>query len=149
MVERYLPFLEDRINSYMDKLGHGHLVIAFAPFEDDKDSLAVLVEDGRPGRKVEIRGYSGSQLERIEYSVKFAMADLVRQVRGVTLGLNCFDEPSGGLHASGKKALISLLQERVATYPVTMIISHDEELIRSFDQRLHFSQGPEGQTLVN
>ncbi len=141
LVDRYLPFLEDRINLYMEQMGKGYLVISFAPFEDDKDSLAIMVDDGQPGRKLEIRSYSGGEGERIEYSVKFSMADLVRQVRGVTFGLMCFDEPSGGLHAGGREALIRIIRERVTTYPVTLIITHDDTLIRSFDQRMEFVQG--------
>jgi DNA repair exonuclease SbcCD ATPase subunit/DNA repair exonuclease SbcCD nuclease subunit len=148
LVDRSLPFLEDRINLYMEQLGAARLSVSFAPFEDDKDSLAIVIDDGKPGRKPDIRGYSGGQLERVEYSVKFAMADLVRQVRGVTLGLMCFDEPSGGLHATGKAALVKLLHERIAVYPVTMIISHDEALMKAFDHQLTFSAGVQDETLV-
>lgn len=148
LVDRYLPFLEDRMNFYMDQLGRASLSVAFTPFEDDKDSLAVMINDGKRGRAVEIRGYSGGQLGRIEWSLKFAMADLVRQVRGVTLGLMCCDEPTGGLDDAGVTMLITLLKQRVATYPVTMIISHDEEMIRSFDQALNFSEGAGGETVV-
>ncbi len=148
LVDRSLPFLEDRINLYMGQLGRARLSVSFAPFEDDKDSLAIVIDDGKPGRKVDVRGYSGGQLERVEFSVKFAMADLVRQVRGVTLGMMFFDEPSGGLNTAGKLALVKLLHERIQTYPVTTIISHDEALLRSFDHQQVFSAGPKDETVV-
>ncbi len=148
LVDRSLPFLEDRINLYMGQLGRARLSVSFAPFEDDKDSLAIVIDDGKPGRKVDVRGYSGGQLERVEFSVKFAMADLVRQVRGVTLGMMFFDEPSGGLNTAGKLALVKLLHERIQTYPVTTIISHDEALLRSFDHQQVFSAGPQDETVV-
>lgn len=148
LVDRYLPFLEDRMNFYMEQLGRATLSVAFTPFEDDKDSLAIMINDGKTGRAVEIRGYSGGQLGRVDWSLKFAMADLVRQVRGVTLGLMCCDEPTGGLDDAGITMLVSLLKQRVGTYPVTMIITHDEEMIRSFDQTIHFSESATGETLV-
>ncbi len=41
-----------------------------------------------------------------------------------------------------------MLHERAGAHPVTLVVSHDETLIRSFDHRLQFSQGPNDETVV-
>lgn len=149
LIDQALPFLEDRINLYMNALGMERLVVELSTMEGDAETLAVLVDNGRPGPRLDIAAFSGGQLDRIECSIKAAFADLARTTRGTTFGLVCYDEPTGGLDDEGKQGLVRLFHERAATYPVTLIISHDEELIRSFDNRLQFSQGPNDETLVN
>ena len=108
----------------------------------------MLVDNGKPGPKLDVAAYSGGQLDRIEYGLKCALADLCRQTRGVTLGLQCFDEPTGGLNSDGKEHLIRLLYERATTYRVTLVTSHDEELKRAFDRRVHLVRGPDDETVV-
>ena len=148
LIDQALPFLEDRINFYMNQLGMDRLTVELTTLEGDKETLAVLVDNGRPGPRLDIAAFSGGQLDRVEYAIKCAMADLARQARGVTFGLVCYDEPTGGLDEEGKQGLIKLLHERCEAYPVTMLVSHDEALIRAFDHRLQFSQGVQDETLV-
>jgi len=148
LIDQALPFLEDRINHYLGKLGMERLVVELSTLADDKETLAVLIDNGRPGPRLDIAAFSGGQLDRVEYGVKCALADLARQTRGVTFGLVCFDEPSGGLNAAGKEALIALLYERSEAYPVTILTSHDEALIRAFHNQIRFGQGPQEETVV-
>ncbi len=148
LIDQALPFLEDRINYYLTMLGMERLVVQLSTLAEDKETLAVLIDNGRPGPRLDVAAYSGGQLDRVEYGVKCALADLARQSRGVTFGLVCFDEPSGGLNAAGKDALISLLYERCSAYPVTILTSHDEALIRAFHNQIRFGQGPDEETIV-
>jgi DNA repair exonuclease SbcCD ATPase subunit len=148
LIDQALPFLEDRINFYLGKLGMERLVVQLTTLAEDKETLAVLIDNGRPGPRLDVAAFSGGQLDRVEYGVKCALADLARQTRGVTFGLVCFDEPSGGLNATGKEALINLLYDRCATYPVTILTSHDEALIRAFHNQIRFGQGPAEETVV-
>lgn len=149
LVDSSLPFLEERINLYMEQLGMDRLTVELSTLDGDKESLLVLVDNGRPGPRLDIAAFSGGQLDRVEYAIKCALADLQRQTRGVTLGLVAYDEPTGGLDEAGKEGLIRLLYERCNTYPVSLVVSHDVTLIQSFDHRLQFSQGTEEETVIS
>lgn len=149
LIDQSLGFLEDRINTYLEELGASYLRVELTTLAEDKETLAVLVDDGQPGRKLDIANYSGGQLDRLEYAIKWALSDLLRQTRGVTFGQACYDEPSGGLEADGKERMIRMMHQRVAQgFPVTMLISHDERMIRAFDHRIEVKQGPLNETMV-
>jgi DNA repair exonuclease SbcCD ATPase subunit/predicted phosphodiesterase len=148
LIDQALPFLEDRINYYLSELGMDRLLVELTTLEEDKETLAILVDNGRPGPKLDIAAFSGGQLGRIEQAIKWALEDLRRQSRGVTLGLSCSDEPTDGLDEDGKAAFIRIIYQRAETYPVSLVVSHDEHLTRSFESRMQFSQGPMDETLV-
>ena len=116
--------------------------------EDDKETLAVLVDNGVEPR-LDIRAYSGGQLDRVEVALKMAMADLGKATRGAVLGLQCFDEPTGGLDDSGKEALAALLFKRCAQdYPCTFVVSHDPRMASAFPRRLTVSKAKDGSTTL-
>ncbi len=148
LIDQALPFLEDRINFYLAQLGMERLTVELNTLEGDAETLAVMVDNGRPGPRLDIAAFSGGQLGRIERACKWAMADFARQSRGVTFGLAALDEPTDGLDTEGKEGLVRRLFERVGAYPVTVVVSHDERLQQFFDNRLRFSQGPNDETLV-
>ncbi len=148
LIDQALPFLEDRINPYMQQLGMDRLTVELSTQEGDSETLAVLVDNGRPGPRLDIAAFSGGQLNRVERATKWAMSDLARQSRGVTFGLVCDDEPTDGLDDEGKEGYIRQIHERAGAYPVSLVVSHDETLIQSFDHRLRFSQGPSDETVV-
>jgi DNA repair exonuclease SbcCD ATPase subunit len=148
LIDGMLPFLQERVNEYMDAMGMGRLAVELTTLDGDKETLAILVDNGRPGRKLDIVEYSGSQVGRIRYALKCAAGDLQRQSRGVAFGYTAYDEPAG-LDEEGTKGLVQLLRDRCRHYPSTYVISHDERLISSFDNRLQFSQGPEDETVIN
>lgn len=148
LIDRQLPFLEDRINLYLDQLGIQRMAVELTTLDGDRETLAILVDNGKSPR-LDIAAFSGGQLDRIEIALKWALSDLSNQMRGVTFGLLAYDEPTGGLDEAGKAGLIKLLFERCAsTCPVTLVVSHDVKLIQSFDHKLQFTQGAAEQTVV-
>lgn len=144
LVDNCLPFLEDRINSYMNALGMPQLRISLVTVEDDKETLAIVVDNGFEPR-LDIRAFSGGQLDRVEVAVKMAMADLAAATRGSVLGILCYDEPTSGLDDAGKTALAEILFEKAAQdYPMTFVISHDEGLSERFSQKAMVSETATG-----
>ena len=83
----------------------------------------------------------------MEISIKQALTDLSMLSRGVSLGLLCYDEPIGGLDSTGKAGLVRLLYDRVEDFPTSLIISHDDQVSSSFDNKLMLTQGPEEETI--
>ena len=148
LVDSRLPFLEERINVYMDLLGMPDLRVSLSTVEGDKETLSVLVDNGMEPR-LDIRAFSGGQLDRVEVAIKMAMADLAETIRGSNLGLLCYDEPTGGLDTSGKEALAAILFDKAAKkYPATFIVSHDPSLAESFVRRLRVSKAADGSTII-
>jgi DNA repair exonuclease SbcCD ATPase subunit/DNA repair exonuclease SbcCD nuclease subunit len=146
LVDTQLPLIEERANYYMARLGMPDLRISMSTVEGDKETLAVLVDNGFEPR-LDIRAYSGGQLDRVEIALKFAMSDLAKTYRGSLLGLMCLDEPTGGLDDAGKQALAELLFERCASdYPCTYIVSHDPRMASAFPRRLMVTKGEDGAT---
>lgn len=148
LIDQSLPFLEDRANNYMAELGMDNLVIELVTQEGDKETLSILIDDGEPGPKLDAAAYSGGQLDRVEIAMKNALGDLQQMARGVRLGLQCFDEPTGGLNAAGKEALVHLLFKRAEQYPITIVVSHDESFKSYFDNRIDFTAGTRKETVV-
>ena len=76
------------------------------------------------------------------------MAEFKAAARGVIFGLSSMDEPSEFLDSRGKQELIRIIIERTSDYPVTLFISHDEEMKREFPNRIEFAQGPDEETIL-
>ncbi len=148
LVDVRIPYLEERANFYMEKLGMADLRVSLSTVEEDKETLAVLVDNGFEPR-LDIRAFSGGQLDRVEVAIKMALADLAADTRGSKLGLLCYDEPTGGLDESGKEALAAILFEKAAAgYPATYIVSHDPRMSEAFSRRLSVMKAPDGSTTV-
>src|SRR5690606_3850793 len=101
--------------------------------DGDKDTLDVLIDDGKPGRPLDIACYSGGQCARVEMAVKRALEELRRQSVGVTLMLHAYDEPTDGLDGKGKKAFVDMVLEDRG---VQIITSHDDSIISAFDHSI-------------
>jgi DNA repair exonuclease SbcCD ATPase subunit len=148
LVDSRIPYLEEKANLYMERLGMADLRISLSTVEEDKETLAVLVDNGFEPR-LDIRAFSGGQLDRVEVAIKMALADLAADTRGSKLGLLCYDEPTGGLDEAGKEALAGILFDKAANgYPATYIVSHDPRLSEAFTRRLTVSKAADGSTTV-
>ncbi len=149
LLDVQIPYLQDRINHYLGSGLGSDLFVELLTQDGDKEVMDVVVDDGM-GDRMDIRAYSGGQLGRIEIAFKQALCDLGERARGTRLELLCLDEPTDGLDERGKQALIDMLylrcQER---FPATLIISHDEKLLSSFDQRILVEAGEGGATKIS
>ncbi len=153
LLDAQIPYLEDRINHYMGKLGMPELLIQVSTQDGDKETLSILVDDGENAEGEElldIRAYSGGQQGRIEMAIKQALCDLSEITRGTRLKMLCLDEPTDGLDDDGKQELIRMVDEQCADrYPVAIIISHDERMLSSFDYQLRISKNSDGSSSLS
>ena len=149
LVDMQIPYLEQKINEYMTELGMPELVVEMVTQAGEQETLEILINDGEE-EKLDIRAYSGGQLGRVEMAVKQALCDLAEATRGIRLELLCLDEPTDGLDDAGKAALIQLVHRRCQErFPVTLIVSHDERLMASFDKRMDVEKAADGSTALN
>lgn len=144
LLDVQIPYLQDRINKYLSEDLGSELFVELLTQDGDKEVMDVVVDDGH-GDRMDIRVYSGGQLGRIEIAFKQALCDLSERTRGTRLELLCLDEPTDGLDERGKQALIDMLYRRCAEqFPATLVISHDEKLLSSFNQRIKVEGGEGG-----
>ncbi len=148
LIDEQLYFLEDRVNHFFTRLGGKRLIMELVTQKaDGKETLDILIDNGRPGPRLDARCFSGGQRDMIESALKHAMAELKTAQRGITFEYQGIDEPTGGFDSEGKASLVSLLYEDVLTYPVICLVSHDPEIRNVFEHRVNFIQGPDQETL--
>lgn len=147
MIDNAIPFLEDRANHWLDLLGAESVTARFTTQDGDKDTLDVLIDDGKPGRALDIACYSGGQKRRVEMAVKRALNELKRQSVGVTLGFQGYDEPTDGLDATGKQAFVEMVMNEPAEL-VQIITSHDDSIIAAFDHSIRLVRGVDDETTI-
>ncbi len=146
LIDQSIPFLEDRTNYWLDQLGAGSITARFVTRDGEKDTLDILIEDGKPGRALDIACYSGGQKRRVEMAVKRALNELKRQSVGVTLGFHGYDEPTDGLDDKGKKAFIEMVMNDAC--PVQIITSHDDSIIAAFNNSIRLVRGSRDETVM-
>lgn len=145
LVDNAIPFLEDRANYWLEKLGSEDLAVRFTTRDGDKDTLDVLVDDGKPGRPLDIACYSGGQCARLEMAIKRALNELRKQSVGVSLMLHMYDEPTDGLDGKGKQAFVEMV---TADHGVRVITSHDDAIIHAFDHQIRLVRDDNDNTVV-
>jgi len=148
LIDQALPFIEERTNFWLDKLGAGVVTVELATLDGDKETLLIRVNDGRPGRPLDIRVYSGGQKRRVEMALKLALSELKQQALGAELMLMSADEPTDGLDAAGRKAYVEMILAQAASGKVIILTSHDNEIIASFNNVIRLTQGPAGETIM-
>ncbi len=147
LIDVKLPFLEERVNYYMRRFGK-KLAIRMSTLDGDKESLEILVDNGKKPDK-DVANYSGSDLDIIEISLKFALTELLRKSTGVEFGFLCLDEPGCFFDDETMENFVQLLYEKCQTdFPTIVLISHDKRLLQSFDHKLMLGQGVDEETII-
>ncbi len=146
LIDQAIPMLEDRTNYWLDQLGAGSITARFTTRDGEKDTLDILIDDGKPGRPLDIACYSGGQKRRVEMALKRALNELKRQSVGVTLGFHGYDEPTDGLDEKGKRAFIDMVLNDDC--PVQIITSHDDSIIAAFNNSIRLVRGSRDETVM-
>ncbi len=148
LIDEAAPALEAYINGYLDQLRSDGLRVKIQSPADKPDDLDILVDNGRPGRMLDVLDFSGGQHESLELASKMGVADIKTQFRDVTFGMRFYDEPITGLDAFGKAAFLRIISNQMTAYPVTAITSHDPEIVRGFPYRMNFEAGAQAETVA-
>lgn len=149
MIDDDLLFIEDRMNEFFAKLGGEILEIEVSSRVGERETLDILIDNGRPGPRLDAACFSGGQRDRIQIAAQRALAELKTMRRRVTFEYLGIDEPTGGLNTAGKNALATMLYEDAATYKVIALTSHDPEFRQQFSRRIEFIAGPDQETVIN
>jgi len=138
LIDERLPALADAVNSYLVEFGSPEFVVGFSTTKDDgKETLDILVDNGALPQ-LDVKAYSGGQLDRIEFCLRMALGDLAEEMRDVRLGFVMLDEPGTHLDDTKKGSMIRMLTERASDgrCPIAVVVSHDKKLMSAIPQQL-------------
>ena len=132
IMDIYIPFLNARINYYLDKLGF------FMYFEMDKNFQEVLKKDFR--HECSYNNLSEGEKQRVDLSIMFAFRDIARSKNYASFNVLFLDDMTGHIDNDGVDKVLELIeQEQQDT--VTVMINHDSQKYSGiFDKVITFEK---------
>ena len=125
------PFLNRRLNKYLNKLTSGQIEAVFSTTstlksgeQREKFSLSIVNKNGG-GDYV---SNSAGERKRIDLSINLALQDLIASRSTKKLNIAVFDEVFDSLDENGVDGVISLLQELAQEKSTILVVSHNEYL---------------------
>lgn len=125
------PFLNRRVNKYLNKLAAGHIEVKFntqttlkSGETREKFSIEINNQDG--GK--EYTANSAGEKKRVDIAVNLALQDLVAARSNKSLNIAIFDEIFDALDQSGIESVTELLQELSQEKSSIFVISHNPHL---------------------
>lgn len=125
------PFLNRRVNKYLNKLAAGHIEVKFSTQTTlkngetrEKFSIEINNQDG--GK--EYTANSAGEKKRVDIAVNLALQDLVAARSNKSLNIAIFDEIFDALDQSGIESVTELLQELSQEKSSIFVISHNPHL---------------------
>lgn len=125
------PFLNRRVNKYLQKLTSGHIEVKFSTQTTlksgetrEKFSIDILNQDGGS----EYIANSGGEKKRIDLCINLALQDLVASRSTKRINIAIFDEIFDSLDETGIEKVIELLQELAEERSTILVVSHNPHL---------------------
>lgn len=129
------PFLNRRVNKYLNKLAAGHIEVKFntqTPLKSgevrEKFSIEINNQDGGS----EYLANSGGEKKRVDIAINLALQDLVAARSNKSLNIAIFDEVFDALDESGIESVIDLFGELSKEKSSIFVISHNPHLQSMF-----------------
>lgn len=139
MLDSVIPFLNERAQYYADILSGGDLRIEFLTQTEKKSGgwkeqfhVKVLNKNGADVYK----GNSSGEKRRSDVAVGWALGDLAAARASKPMRFRGLDEPFENLDATGRSAVMRLLNEVVSDYETILCMTHNEELRDQFPNEL-------------
>lgn len=125
------PFLNRRVNKYLDKLTSGHIEVKFTTQTTlksgetrEKFSIEISNQDGGQ----EYSANSGGERKRIDLAINLALQDLVASRSNKRINIAIWDEVFDALDEVGIEKVIELLQELSEEKSTILVVSHNQHL---------------------
>lgn len=125
------PFLNRRLNKYLNKLTSGQIEAVFTTVAtlksgEQREKFNLLITNSKGGQ--EYIANSGGEKKRIDLSINLALQDLLASRSTKKLNIAIFDEVFDSLDENGVDGVISLLQELIKEKSTILLVSHNEYL---------------------
>lgn len=133
------PFLNKRVNKYLEKLASNHIEVVFSTQSKTKsgelrEKFSIEINNADGGK--EYISNSSGERRRIDIAVNLALQDLVASRSNKKINIAIFDEAFDTLDDIGTEHVIEVLQELSNEKSSIFVISHNEHLKSYFSNIL-------------
>ncbi len=142
LIEQAVPSIEDKANTYLDKLSNGTMSIRIETQEsyadkkraDLKETLDIIIYDSHGPRDYEM--YSGGEAFRVNFAIRLALSEVLASRANAKLSTLVIDEGFGSQDADGREKLKQCINAIRGDFEKILVITHLDDLKEAFPNRI-------------
>ncbi|WAM33100.1 AAA family ATPase [Caldicellulosiruptor morganii] len=147
IIANTLPLIRDEANRLLKLLTDGAFSIDFKTQKETAsgktiETLQIEISDINGTRNYEL--FSGGELFRINFAIRIALAKVLLKRAGASIRMLILDEGFGSQDEEGKDHIIECLNQIKDQFDTILVITHIEDLMDAFDQRIVVKKDMEG-----
>lgn len=148
IIENAVPELERISNEILGQMSKGENSLKFETQRELKskdgrtETLDIIVGDWHGERPYET--FSGGEQLRIDFAIRFALAELLAMRAGSRVEWLTIDEGLGSQDAEHRGLVLDAIKAVADRFRKTLVITHIEEAQAAFEQQIYFEPGEQG-----
>jgi exonuclease SbcC len=148
IIENAVPELERIANEILSQMSKGRHYVRFETQKELKsrdgiaETLDIIIGDWTAERPYET--FSGGEQLRIDYAIRFALAELLARRAGSKVEWLTIDEGLGSQDAEHRGLVLESIKSVADRFKKVLVITHIEDAQAVFDQRIMFSRTEHG-----
>lgn len=148
IIENAVPQLERIANEILGQMSKGKHYIRFETQRELKsrdgiaETLDIMIGDWTAERPYET--FSGGEQLRIDYAIRFALAELLAQRAGSKVEWLTIDEGLGSQDAEHRALVLEAIKSVAGRFRRVLVITHIEDAQAAFDQVIRFENSDGG-----
>lgn len=148
IIENAVPQLERIANEILGQMSKGKHYVRFETQRELKsraglsETLDIMIGDWTAERPYET--FSGGEQLRIDYAIRFALAELLAQRAGSKVEWLTIDEGLGSQDAEHRALVLESIKSVASRFRRVLVITHIEDAQAAFDQVIRFSNSDGG-----
>ncbi|SFF22577.1 exonuclease SbcC [Paenibacillus algorifonticola] len=148
IIENAVPQLERIANEILGQMSKGKHYVRFETQRELKsraglsETLDIMVGDWSAERPYET--FSGGEQLRIDYAIRFALAELLAQRAGSKVEWLTIDEGLGSQDAEHRALVLDSIKAVAGRFKRVLVITHIEDAQAAFDQVIRFDNSDGG-----
>lgn len=151
IIATVLPEIEENANYFLNKMSQGLLELRFQTTAilksgEERDTLDIEIFDGKTWRS--FNSLSGGEKFRASLSIRLALSKVLARRANIDLQLLILDEPASALDGPGRELFVQTVHSLKNDFSKILIISHLDDLVNSFDSRIHLIKTDDGSKIM-
>lgn len=148
IIENAVPQLERIANEILGQMSKGKHYVRFETQRELKsrdgvaETLDIMIGDWTAERPYET--FSGGEQLRIDYAIRFALAELLAQRAGSKVEWLTIDEGLGSQDAEHRALVLEAIKSVAGRFRRVLVITHIEDAQAAFDQVIRFENADGG-----
>lgn len=148
IIENAVPQLERIANEILGQMSKGKHYVRFETQRELKsragvsETLDIMIGDWTAERPYET--FSGGEQLRIDYAIRFALAELLAQRAGSKVEWLTIDEGLGSQDAEHRALVLESIKSVASRFKRVLVITHIEDAQAAFDQVIRFDNSDGG-----